>query len=541
MHGDDHELLQAYFGRGAQEAFATLVQRYVGLVYSAARRQVRSHNGAQEVTQLVFIALARKGHRIAPGTPVAAWLYLVTRRTALDLLRREARQRARELAAGKEIAAMKSSAPDWSLLEPWLDEAMATLNQADASALLLRFFENKNLREVGATLGISEDAAQKRVSRALDQLRAVFRRKGVAVSAASLATQLSAHAIEAVPAGLGVTVSTATVAALAAPAGGLATFATLKTIIMTTAQKYALTGACALAAGFALYEANLLMRQHTEAAALREQAAARETEMARLRAARAAASARLAVVEREIDMRIAAARDPEAAADAELLAEMETRLRQLEKIDRFLAAHPELATPELRFVSHREWSRLALAKPIDSEEYLRQVSSQLRSAGQGVVASRLSDALRRYTKAHDGRLPDTPAQLAPFLLHDRGRIGPEILERYEMLRTGNVSELPAGPGDRSTGFRSQYVIGPKTVADPEYDEISWIGLTSYGSARGADYMLVNALEKFARANAGRQPTRAEELAPYLNQPVTAAELESYWQRALRSPHSGLAR
>lgn len=538
MHGDDHELLHAYVSGGAQEAFAALVHRYVGLVYSAARRQVRSHDGAQEVTQLVFIALARRGHRVAPGTPLAAWLYLVTRRTALDLLRREARRRAHEQAAAEEFAAMKSSTPDWRLLEPWLDEAMAALPRTDASALLLRFFENKNLREVGAALGISEDAAQKRVSRALDQLRAAFNGKGVAVSAAGLATQLSAHAIEAVPAGLGAAVSTATVAALAAPAGGVAAFAPLKTLLMTTAQKYALAGAVALAAGFALYEGTLLVRQSTEAAALREQAAAREAEMGRLRAARETANARLAVVEREIDARLAAARQPE--ADAQLVAEMETRLLQFEKIDRFLAVHPELATPELRFVSRREWSRLALANPIVSEDDLRQVTAKLRNVGQNVVASRLSDALRLYTKAHDGRLPDTPAQLAPFLLHDRGHLGSEILERYEMLRTGTVSELPA-VGDPSARRSPPRVIGPKTIADLERDEIWWIGLAGYGVARGTDYLLGRAQEKFAQANGGRQATRAAEVAPYLDRPLSGEEMERYWERYWRSPHSGAMR
>lgn len=541
MHGDDHELLQAYVSRGAHEAFAALVQRYVGLVYSAARRQVRSHNGAEEVTQLVFIALARKGQRIAPDTPLAAWLYLVTRRTALDLLRREARRRAHEQAAAEEFAAMKSSAPDWPLLEPWLDEAMATLPPTDASALLLRFFENKNLREVGAALGISEDAAQKRVSRALDQLRAVFNRKGVAVSAATLATQLSAHAIEAVPAGLGAAVSTATVAALAAPAGGLATFATLKTVIMTTAQKYALAGACALAAGLALYEGNVLVRQRTETTTLREQAAAREAEIARLRAAREAATARLAGVERDIDARLAAAREPGAGADAKLVAEMETRLLQFEKIDRFLAAHPELATPELRFAPHGEWTRLVQAKVIETEADLRQVTSRLRHVGQSFVVSRLADALGLYTKAHEGRLPDTPAELAPFLLHDLGPIGPEILARYEMLRTGKVSAVPAPSDGRLATARSQYLIGPKAVADLEYDEIWWVGRMGFGPVRGSDYLFGNAQEKFARANAGRQATRPEELAPYFNGVLSVAEVEKYWGRFQQSPHSGTAR
>lgn len=117
MSMGDLELIHDYTVEGSQAAFAELVNRHVDLVYSAARRQVRSPDLAEEVTQAAFIALARHGHKLKPGAPVAAWLYVVTRRAAVDVLRRESRRHAREQTAG-EIAAMKTNSPGWPSIEP---------------------------------------------------------------------------------------------------------------------------------------------------------------------------------------------------------------------------------------------------------------------------------------------------------------------------------------------------------------------------------------------------------------------------------------
>ncbi|MEO5958207.1 MAG: sigma-70 family RNA polymerase sigma factor, partial [Opitutaceae bacterium] len=142
----DLELLHDYADRGSQAAFATLVTRHLDLVYSAARRQVRSPQLADEIAQSVFIDLARHP-RLKSGAPLVAWLFLVTRRTAIDALRRESTRRAHE-ATATEIApcgepvesGMKTDPSPWPQIEPLLDEAIATLNDADRTAVLLRFF-----------------------------------------------------------------------------------------------------------------------------------------------------------------------------------------------------------------------------------------------------------------------------------------------------------------------------------------------------------------------------------------------------------------
>src|SRR5215469_4940718 len=180
----DSQLLDCYLREKSQDAFAELVRRHLNLVYSAALRQVRSPQLAEEVSQSVFTDLARDAHKLKPNTVLTAWLYRVARRTAIDVVRRESRRQARERLA-VEMAAM-NTASDWTQIEPLLDEAMDALDETDRAAVLLRYFDNKSLREVGQALGTSDDAAQKRVSRAVERLRNLLAKRGVTVGASGL-------------------------------------------------------------------------------------------------------------------------------------------------------------------------------------------------------------------------------------------------------------------------------------------------------------------------------------------------------------------
>ncbi len=225
MSDTDLQLLARYSRDQAEDAFAEIVRRHVDLVYSAALRQVRSPQLAEEVGQSAFTDLARNADTLKPGTVLTAWLYQVTRRTAIDVVRRETRRQLRELIA-TEMNAMNAPETGWTHIEPLLDEAMSALDEPDRAAVLLRYFENKSLREVGQQLGVTDDAAQKRVTRAVERLREFFARRGVSVGAGGLVGGLSAHAVQAAPAGLGVTLSTAALlatAGLSAPAGASAT------------------------------------------------------------------------------------------------------------------------------------------------------------------------------------------------------------------------------------------------------------------------------------------------------------------------------
>jgi RNA polymerase sigma factor (sigma-70 family) len=201
---DDAELLYAYVRTGDESAFTALVERHKGIVYGSALRQTRNAALAEEITQAVFIVLARKAPTIKAGTILSGWLFRATRFIACDAMKAEQRRAKREqtsIAMSSDLndhTAQKSETI-WQEIAPILDEALIGLGDKDRNALLLRFFEQKNLAEVGRALGISEDGARKRVERALEKLRGLLGQRGVAIPVALLATVLVANAIPSVP------------------------------------------------------------------------------------------------------------------------------------------------------------------------------------------------------------------------------------------------------------------------------------------------------------------------------------------------------
>ena len=264
---DDRELLARYVDEGSQEAFALIVDRYLNLVYASALRQV-DHELAADVAQLVFVNLARKARTLPRHIPLAGWLHRDTRFTAIDLLRTEQRRRARE----QEALAMNNlgpdSAADWTTIRPVLDAALDHLPTVDRDAVLLRYFEQRSLREVGDALGFSEEAARKRVARGLEKLRLSLARKGVHTTAAALSIALTANGSPMAPAGLASLILPAALAAGAkTAAGGLLAARITESILMTKLQLTTVSViiAAALTTGFL---------QHQSAASLRAENAA---------------------------------------------------------------------------------------------------------------------------------------------------------------------------------------------------------------------------------------------------------------------------
>ncbi len=276
MTATDLELLHQFARNHSQDAFTSLVNRHVNLVYSAALRQVRSSQLAEEITQSVFSDLAKNADKLKPETILTAWLYQVARRTAIDVIRKESRRQLREQIA-VEMNAMNATANDWTQIEPLLDDAMAALDETDRSAILLRYFENKNLREVGETLGTNEDAAQKRVSRAVEKLREFFSKRNVTIGASGLAVLISANAVQSAPLGLATTISAAAILTGTAVSTSTAVALT-KTIAMTTIQKTFITAALVATVGAGIFEAHQAAQLRAQNKSLAQQMAQLQTD-----------------------------------------------------------------------------------------------------------------------------------------------------------------------------------------------------------------------------------------------------------------------
>jgi RNA polymerase sigma factor (sigma-70 family) len=202
---DDVELLRSYAENRSEAAFAELVRRHLNLVYSAALRRVGGDTHlAEDVSQKVFIALARQASSLRGRAVLTGWLYTAARFAAIQVVRTERRRRDREQEAEimNELIPIPPPNPDWDKLRPVLDELMDRLNERDREALLLRFFEGRAFAELGRALDVTEEAARKRVDRALEKLRALLARRGIVSSAAVVTAMLAGQTVVAAPVGL---------------------------------------------------------------------------------------------------------------------------------------------------------------------------------------------------------------------------------------------------------------------------------------------------------------------------------------------------
>ncbi len=251
----DQQLLRDYSAHRSEPAFAELVRRHVDLVYSAALRMVRDSQLAEDVTQGTFMALAKNAHELADHPVLSGWLHRTAQNLAAKIIRTDTRRRAREQEAATMNALLspESDAP-WEHIAPHLDNALDELSEPDRDALLLRYFERKSAREMAQILGVSDEAAQKRVTRAVERLRELFARRGVAVGAGGLAVIITGNAVQAAPAGLAVAICSAAMAGTALTTTTIAT--ATKAIAMTTIQKAIVTAALTVVAGAGIYQAS---------------------------------------------------------------------------------------------------------------------------------------------------------------------------------------------------------------------------------------------------------------------------------------------
>ncbi|MBL9173534.1 MAG: sigma-70 family RNA polymerase sigma factor [Verrucomicrobiales bacterium] len=213
---DDWDLLNSY-AAGSEAAFTDLLRRHVNHVYSTALRRAGDPAMAQDITQGVFCLLARKASSLQPTGSLVGWLHRTTCHLASESLRAERRRRARETEAALQNSMTRDTATDtaWQQVAPHLDEALLELKEPDRLALLLRFFQQLPLRDVGARLGVSEAAAKMRVGRAVMKLRQTLGARGITLTAGALVWLLTDRAVAAAPASCISAVSSAVAATTA--------------------------------------------------------------------------------------------------------------------------------------------------------------------------------------------------------------------------------------------------------------------------------------------------------------------------------------
>ena len=274
----DQELLKDYAEGRSETAFAELVRRHIDLVYSAGLRMLGDSHHAQDVTQGAFAALAQNAPQLTRHPVLSGWLHRTAQNLAANVVRANVRRQTREqeaIAVNELLAA--ASETSWEHIAPHLDAALGELSEADRDAVMLRYFEKKSAQEMASLLGISNDAAQKRVSRAVEKLREFFAKKKITVGAGSLGILISANAVQAAPVGLVATI-------LAATSGITAT------VGMTMIHKILITGFVAAVIGAGIYSFHL----QKQVGALQQQQTSLNEQIAQLSQERDEAKSQLA-------------------------------------------------------------------------------------------------------------------------------------------------------------------------------------------------------------------------------------------------------
>ncbi|NOS68502.1 MAG: sigma-70 family RNA polymerase sigma factor [Verrucomicrobia bacterium] len=521
----DQQLLQDYAGSHSEPAFAELVRRHIDLVYSAALRMVCDSHQAEDVTQGVFVALAQNARQLTHHPVLSGWLHRTTQNLAANAVRANVRRQTRE----REALAMNellSAEPDtnWENIAPHLDAALGELSEPDRDAVLLRYFERKSAHEMAQTLGISDEAAQKRVNRAVERLREFFAKRGVTVGASGLIVVISANAVQAAPMGLALTISAAALAS-ATLSTSTAIAVTTKTIAMTTLQKIIATATVAILAGAGIYEAHQAFQLREQIQTLQEQQAPLVEQIQALQRERDEGKNRLAGLLEDISRwesnpnqtellklrgevtRLKAAEnrkvnDPAEAA-AKSWADRVTRLKQR------LEQTPGAKIPEFKYLTDANWLDAA-SEPLVSDEDYRRAFARLRSVGENQMIISMHKALGEYMKQNGGQFPTDLSQLKS---HFETLPDDEMLQRYTIVPASQIPNMKMG-GD--------WLITVKNPVDEEFDSLWAMGPKGFGSStyKGMSdaKVLDPVLKAFAAANNGQEPKDSSELLPYLTTP-----------------------
>lgn len=382
---DSQRLLAEYAQTGSESAFRELVSRYLNFVYSTALRLVGGDaHLAQDVAQTVFISLASKGRMLSDEVMLGGWLHQHTFYVATKAVRTERRRKSREREA-VEMNLLQDDSESWlQQVAPILDEAITKLESDDRTAILLRFFEEKNFRSVGEALGSNEDAARMRVNRALEKLHLMLKDRGVILSSAALITVLTTKVVTAAPIGMAATISGI---ALSGAAAGVGTIFSISRIMASTKLKLSLaTLIIAGAVTTLVVQQKLYKSLHDENESIRRQIAQLKADNESL-ASLATQSNKPATLQNDQFMELLRLR-----GEVGVLRAQKTDLARLQKENQIL-----------------------LSKLVAQSDYTNQVSAEdqltLQKTHLVDATTLLLNAIKSYAANHDGQYPGNMEQL----------------------------------------------------------------------------------------------------------------------------------
>ncbi len=539
MMNDDMTLVQEYAQSNSEQAFATLVSQHINLVYSVALRQVRNSHLAEEVSQAVFILLARKAKSLGPETILSGWLCRTARNIAANTIRTEHRRQFREQKSQMQSLLNEPDSDTWKQIAPLLDEALNSLGEKEHDAVVLRFFDGRELKQVGAAMGTTEDAARMQVNRAVEKLRKFFSKKGVSVSEGLIAGVITANSVQAAPAGLAATITAAALSGTAITT--TAVIAASKTVAMTTLQKTIVTVVFAAAVGTGIYESRQAANARAETQTLQQGQAPLKASIEQLQRELSDATNRLVGM---ADTLAKASRN-----DRELLAlrgevtrlrrESELRSREesgvagsadkswLDRVGRLrqrLEQTPEAQIPELKFLTDADWLNAASHK-LDTDDDYRAAFDRLRASGENHFLQIAETALRKFLENHHGEFPTELSQLASYFDTPPAD---EILRRYQIVPESNV------PKWDGSGETNGWLI---TLKSPDSEAIQAVGKNGFRGTSAGDLqemsILASAMKAAFEASPiinGTKTLKLEDLVPYLTTPEQTAAYQKMMKR-----------
>jgi RNA polymerase sigma factor (sigma-70 family) len=536
----DQELLREYAMSRSDAAFAELVCRHVDLVYSAALRMVRDSHLAQDVAQSVFVALSQNASALTDRTLLAGWLHRTTQNLASNIVRADVRRRAREQEAFVMNELLSgTSDPTWDQIAPHVDEALSKLNDADRDVVLSRYFQRKSARELAEDLGVTEEAAQKRVNRAVGRLRKLLNQSGVAVGAGTLGILISANAMQAAPVALGGTIITAT----HLTSGSIASAA--HTLLMTTTQKVIYATLLTALIGAGVYEGRRAFLAEARVLDLERRQSPLSEQLSQLGRERDDVMNQLAGSKRELELlrrqlgdlpklrgevtRLQRDADENkvqsegANADATEAA-MKSWLKKVRRLKQRFEQTPEARIPEFQFLTEQDWLNAANGDLNDEKDY-RGAMSSLRGAAETKFVFQLQPALRKYMKEHNKSFPADISELQAYF---ETPVDAAILGRYEILLATDFPGVSLG---------GKWIITQKSAVDDEYDHRLGIGPNGYGNSgttgwnkdtelASAGKVLAPIEKQYKAAHNGAEPTNPADVLPYLTTPEQHAAYET---------------